>query len=91
MAYAIGSLFDIVCPPGGRLEFPQTIRVANPVPKTRSPTPAGQILVNPRKSDLWNYPEWLDFGFSAGSIHSPGLAPQAPSLNSRYLKANQGF
>jgi hypothetical protein len=90
-SFSAGGFFDIVRLPGGRLKFPQTIRVAHPVPKTRSPIPAGQILVNPRKSDLWNYPEWLDFGFSDGCIHSPGLAPQASGLNSRYLKADQGI
>jgi hypothetical protein len=61
-SFGDGGFFDIVRPPGGRLKFPQTIRVAHPVPKTRSPTPSGQIRVNPGKSDLWNAPEWLHFG-----------------------------
>jgi len=47
MAYAIGRLYDIARPPGGRLIFPQMIRVAHPVPKARSPTPSGQIKPNP--------------------------------------------
>ena len=85
VAYASRRLCDIVRPPGGRLKFPPTIRVARLAPKTRSPIRSGQIQVNPTSGTLGT--GWIsDFGRQL-----PFAAPQASGLNSRYLKANQGI
>ena len=69
-----GGFFDIVRPPGGRLKFLQTIRVARPAPKTRSPTPSGQIRVNPTSGTLRN--GWIS-GFDR-QLQDP--APRASHL-----------
>jgi hypothetical protein len=93
-SFGDGGFFDIVRPPGGRLKFPQRIRLAHPVPKTLiqpHPTPSGQIRVNPTSETPRS--GWIS-GFGR---QRPG--PRASSLwfklkvsqgKSRHLKVSQG-